>query len=51
MTYHLASNNILFYCLDIDDCVGVNCQNGGACVDGVDDDDDVNVVDADCASL
>ena len=36
MKYQLASSNILFYCLDIDDCVGVNCQNGGACVDGVD---------------
>ena len=21
---------------DIDDCVGVTCQNGGACVDGID---------------
>ena len=36
MKYKLASNNILLNFLDIDDCVGVNCQNGGVCVDGVD---------------
>ena len=25
----------MFLTVDTDDCVGVTCQNGGACVDGV----------------
>lgn len=33
---HKTNRCVHFYILDIDECLGHNCQNGATCVDGID---------------